>query len=275
MVQPAFRAGKDRQRNDEIDVTIRRATLIAVALVVLRSFVWVWWEQAHFDSDQAIHGLMALHIADGEAWPVFMYGQSYLLAIEAWLATHPDDAARVAAWRAQADAIRARYDARPSEPVPKRFDIDALARSGRPWRAAAAAATVAFLVGAIAGWVARSASAVGPSAFDTLNAEALSAHKLYIAEVRHPIEVRAAEQHLMPWLSRRVGTALRAPDLDGFSLKLLGGRLLPGPIGPAALFMYESPDGERPVRLRKRNHRFVCSDVQILRAAIPGTVERE
>ena len=33
-------------------------------------------------------------------------------AVEAWLANHPDDAARVAAWRAQAEAIRARYGAR-------------------------------------------------------------------------------------------------------------------------------------------------------------------
>ena len=49
----------------------------------------------------------------------------------------------------------------------------------------------------------------------------------------------------MPWLSKRVGTNLRAPDLKEYSLKLLGGRLLPGPIGPAALFMYESPTGER------------------------------
>ena len=32
-------------------------------------------------------------------------------AVEAWLASHPDDAARVAAWRAQAEAIRARYGA--------------------------------------------------------------------------------------------------------------------------------------------------------------------
>ena len=29
-------------------------------------------------------------------------------AVEAWLASHPEDAARVAQWRAQADAIRAR-----------------------------------------------------------------------------------------------------------------------------------------------------------------------
>ncbi|HKS63850.1 MAG TPA: anti-sigma factor, partial [Xanthobacteraceae bacterium] len=30
-------------------------------------------------------------------------------AVERWLASHAEDAARVAAWRAQADAIRARY----------------------------------------------------------------------------------------------------------------------------------------------------------------------
>ena len=46
---------------------------------------------------------------------------------------------------------------------------------------------------------------------------------------------RAGEEHLLPWLSRRVGATLRAPELDAFSLKLLGGRLLPGLNGPAAL----------------------------------------
>jgi anti-sigma factor RsiW len=57
--------------------------------------------------------------------------------------------------------------------------------------------------------------------------------------------VAAGERHLLPWLSRRVGTSLRAPDLASFELKLLGGRLLPGPRGPAALFMFEGPTGER------------------------------
>jgi anti-sigma factor RsiW len=176
-------------------------------------------------------------------------------AVEDWLALHPEDAARVAEWRAQAEAIRARYQGVGAEPAPVRFDIDRLARSARSWRtAAAAAAAIAFLAGAVAGWVAHSASAAGPSPSDVLSSEALSAHKLYIAEVRHPIEVRAAEQHLVPWLSRRVGAALRAPDLESYSLKLLGGRLLPGPIGPAALFMYESPAGER--------YTFYCSKSQ-------------
>ena len=169
-----------------------------------------------------------------------------LRAVEDWLAAHPEDAARIAEWRIQADAIRMRYDAVASEPVAARFDIDKLTRSRRGWRAIAAAAMIAaFVAGAVAGWLARGASASGPSPFEIFTVEALSAHKLYIAEVRHPIEVRAGEQHLLPWLSRRVGAALRAPDLDVFSLKLLGGRLLPGPIGPAALFMYEGLTGER------------------------------
>jgi anti-sigma factor RsiW len=172
-------------------------------------------------------------------------------AVEAWLASHPEDAARVAVWRAQADAIRARYGGVAVEPAPARLDIDQLARPRHIWPTAAATAAVAFLAGTVAGWVAHSASTGGPSPLEILHAEALSAHRLYIAEVRHPIEVRAGEQHLVPWLSRRVGTALRAPDLESFSLKLLGGRLLPGPIGPAALFMYESPDGER--------YTFYCS----------------
>jgi anti-sigma factor RsiW len=181
-------------------------------------------------------------------------------AVETWLSKHPDDAARVAAWRAQAEAIRARYGAIAAEPAPNRFDIERLARPRHVWPTAAAAAAVAFLAGAVAGWTAHSASIDGRSSFDILHAEALSAHKLYIAEVRHPIEVRAGEQHLVPWLSRRVGTALRAPDLEGFSLKLLGGRLLPGPIGPAALFMYETPDGER--------YTFYCSKSQGPRTAL-------
>jgi anti-sigma factor RsiW len=166
-------------------------------------------------------------------------------AVEDWLASHPDDAAHVAEWRTQAEAIRARYGAVAAEPAPDRFNLDRLMRTGRGWRAAAVAAALAALVGGTAGWMAHGVSAATPSAFELFTAEALTAHKLYIAEVRHPIEVRAAEDHLMPWLSRRVGTTLRTPDLDAFSLKLLGGRLLPGPIGPAALFMYEGPTGER------------------------------
>lgn len=167
-------------------------------------------------------------------------------AVETWLAVHPEDATRVAEWRAQGNAMRARYGAVAEEPVPPRFDLARLDRTARPWRTAAAAAMIAAVIGGVAGWMAHGASAAAPTIYQLLTAEALAAHRLYIAEMRHPIEVRANEAHLVPWLSKRIGADhLRAPNLEAYSLKLLGGRLLPGPIGPAALFMYESPTGER------------------------------
>src|SRR5262249_37771448 len=84
-------------------------------------------------------------------------------AVEAWLASHPEDAARVAHWRAQADAIRAHYGMIASEPVSPRFDLDKLARGARSWRAVAAAAViVAFLIGGGGGRMAHAASAAAP-----------------------------------------------------------------------------------------------------------------
>jgi anti-sigma factor RsiW len=166
-------------------------------------------------------------------------------AVEAWLATHSDDAARVAEWRAQADAIRARYGA--LEAVPARLDPANLARRSRSWRAIAAAAVfAAFAAGGVVGWMARGASAAAPSRFDTFTAQAIDAHKVYVVEVRHPVEVTGAERaHLVQWLSKRLDHELRIPDLEAIGLKLVGGRLLPGPFGPAAFCMYEGASGER------------------------------
>ena len=59
---------------------------IAALLVIARSAVFLLWEQSNFDSDQAMFGLMAKHIVEGRAWPMFIYGQDYMLALEAWLA---------------------------------------------------------------------------------------------------------------------------------------------------------------------------------------------
>jgi anti-sigma factor RsiW len=168
-------------------------------------------------------------------------------AVEAWLASHQDDANRVAAWRAQIDAIRLRYGSAATDPVPARLDLDRLARQGRSWRTIAAAAVLAaFVVGGAAGWVVRGTTDTGPSGFETFTSDAIDAHKLYVVDVRHPVEVPGSEaDHLVQWLSKRVGYELRAPDLRRLGLKLVGGRLLPGPTGAAAFFMYENESGER------------------------------
>lgn len=62
------------------------ALVVAWAVVVLKSLVYIVFEQSYFNSDQAIVGLMAKHLAEGRAFPLFFYGQSYLLAVDAWIA---------------------------------------------------------------------------------------------------------------------------------------------------------------------------------------------
>lgn len=71
-----------------MSVTLRRWPWAAAlaALVVARSFVFVFAAGSHFDSDQAVTGLMAKHLSELRAFPVFWYGQTYMLGVEAWLA---------------------------------------------------------------------------------------------------------------------------------------------------------------------------------------------
>ena len=166
--------------------------------------------------------------------------------VEAWLAAHPEDAARVESWRTMAQALHARYDAVLDEAVPKRLEIERLVQQPRRWFYGAIAATlVAFIAGGGAGWVARGAAAA-PSVFQSFTVDALDAHRLYVVEVRHPVEVPGNEvTHLQAWLTKRCGWDVRAPELAAAGLKLVGGRLLPGPSGPASFLMYESASGER------------------------------
>jgi anti-sigma factor RsiW len=166
--------------------------------------------------------------------------------VKAWLAAHADDAERVRSWRTMAETLHARYDAVADEPVPPRLDVDRLVREPRKWIYGAIAATlVAFIGGSGVGWVARGAAAA-PSTFQNFTVDALDAHRLYVVEVRHPVEVPGSERaHLQQWLTKRCGWEVRAPELGATGLKLVGGRLLPGPTGPASFLMYESATGER------------------------------
>jgi anti-sigma factor RsiW len=178
-------------------------------------------------------------------------------AVEAYLASHPDDAARVNAYRAQNETLHRAFD----EVLDESHSLRAgAARRPAPvrWRwGAALAATFAggAVVGALlhAGLVdERARGGAAPIA-----RQAALAHAAYVPEVRHPVEVAASdEQHLVAWLSKRLGTPLRAPSLAPAGYQLLGGRLLP-PAGeegsaPVALFMYENAQGKRLTLLVRR-----------------------
>lgn len=167
-------------------------------------------------------------------------------AVEAWLASHADDAARVAAWRKQAELLCHRYGHLEYETPPTRFNLDRLARRRYSVLAAVAACVAAFMIGVASGWTVHAIETERPSDLTRFTNDALLAYRLYTVEVRHPVEVPGDQRpHLVEWLSKRVGSPLHPPELDKQGLKLVGGRLLPGPTGPSAFFMYENTSGER------------------------------
>src|SRR5258708_29759436 len=113
-------------------------------------------------------------------------------AVETWLSSHPDDAARVAAWRAQAEAIRARYGAVIHEPIPNHLALGKIMRDRRSWSTvAAAAAVVAFVIGGVAGWMARGASAAAPTAVQLFPPHPIQAPKPFHREGPPPLQVQA------------------------------------------------------------------------------------
>ena len=165
--------------------------------------------------------------------------------VEAWLNERPDEASRIAALRQDRDALRATYGPIAAEPLPTRL-VAAAERAHAPaWRRAAAAVLL-FAVGAAAGWAAGYYGRPhDPERPDVVRA-AIGAHRVFIPEVRHPVEVSANEEaHLVQWLSKKLGHPLKAPDLSANGFRLVGGRLLSENGRPAALFMYENRYGLR------------------------------
>ena len=164
--------------------------------------------------------------------------------MEEWLATRPEEAARVADYRKLSDRLRAAYAPMLSEPIPEQL------ASQRPrWRLPAAALWLAVgtAIG-LAGTLTFSPYARGPAAGEPppVARRAALAHAVYSPEVRHPVEVTADQlEHLVAWLSARLRIPVRPPDLIPAGLLLLGGRLLPGEHGPSAQLMYQSANGRR------------------------------
>ncbi len=130
--------------------------------------------------------------------------------------------------------------------MPQRLQAT-LERRTRPLRFLRLAAALGWLsVGVAAGWLGRGAEVAAPPRTVQLVRDAALAHAVFVPEVRHPVEVAAdQEQHLVAWLSKRLGGEVRAPALAELGFELVGGRLLPAASGPAAQFMYQDGSGHR------------------------------
>jgi len=178
---------------------------------------------------------------------------SRMAEVEAWLAGRPEERGRVEAWRSQTALLRSLLDPVADEPVPaelKAIVTQSPARPARRWAMPAMAAALALAIGLGTGYQYGSNGWPFPDEShdmgEVVARAGYTAHRLYTAEVRHPVEVAADEKdHLVTWLSRRLDSPLKAPDLSDKGLRLLGGRLVPVGTQPGAQFMYEGANGDR------------------------------
>lgn len=169
----------------------------------------------------------------------------------------------LADWQRQHDQLRQLHAAQQHEPMPAALrnvaeHLQARQRRYHHWGrrgSMAAALLLAFGLGwgthdqwhgnpvAPLGNPPDSLASSAPRAFAQ---QAAIAYAVFQPEKRHPVEVPAAEQdHLVRWLSNRLGRSLTVPVLEAQGFELVGGRLLPGATAPRGQFMYEAPSGQR------------------------------
>jgi anti-sigma factor RsiW len=198
-------------------------------------------------------------------------------AVEAWIATHPEDAERARQWQADRTALHAALAggaASAADPLTRRLQEQvwsgggaaapgadsaaALGVSRRRWPVAAVAAAMFALGGAIGGaavWGWHRQTPSGELALLTPQGwvqRAAFAHSVYVPEQRHAVEVKAQEEHLSRWLTNRVAVPVKLFNLREQGFELVGGRLLPDGTGKSAQLMYEDAQKARvTVYLRK------------------------
>jgi anti-sigma factor RsiW len=168
-------------------------------------------------------------------------------AVEGRLAVDEEAAQRVRAWRQQRHALRTLHPEMLLEQVRRHRRSNRFVKWQR-WGGIAAAVLLAFGLGwgGHMQWESVAASRSVTPAAVAFARQAVSAHAVYMPEVRHPVEVEAAQQqHLVQWLSKRLNRQLKVPNLTGTGYELVGGRLLPGDNGARAQFMFQNAGGER------------------------------
>lgn len=212
-------------------------------------------------SEDELHGY-----ADGRLAP------ERVEQVEAALARDSDAAARVAAIRAENEALRRTLDPWLAEPVPARL----LAAATRPasrvrwswWRPGLALAAT-LVVGIAIGWFGRETLLARQGTPTSFAREAAFSHVIYARDQGRPVEVGAADEaRLVRWLTRRLGVEIAAPDLAGVGFSLVGGRLVAGNEKPTALLMYENADKQRLTLQWRKN------DAKSREAAFRYAVER-
>jgi anti-sigma factor RsiW len=197
--------------------------------------------------------------ADVNAYVDGQLASSRTPAVEEALVRDPALAQRVADLREQNAALRDAFDSWLEEAPPERLVAAAAGPAAiKPrvpaWLAMSAAAAASLVLGIAVGWFGRDVSLQRDGTPTTFARQAALVHVLYAGDVNRPVEIWAAEEkRLVNWLSKRLGFAVHAPDLNPLGFALVGGRLVAGNELPTALFVYENPDKQRlTLQVRKQ-----------------------
>ncbi len=194
-----------------------------------------------------------------------------LADVEAYLAENTTEARRVERLRHNREALRAALAPIAAEPVPPEMNLAGLIEARRHrftgWRNAAAAVML-LAVGGAGGWFAHQApprAGVAALAQETADNYAVYAHDRV-----QPVEFRANQQDtLRRWAAEKLGRPLTIPDLSGAGYRLMGGRLVATPHGPAMLVMYDNDRGNRLVLMTRLMERD--KEAPLAAHAIRGT----
>ena len=178
--------------------------------------------------------------------------------VETYLDDHPEARMRVARMVGLREEMRAAFAPVAAEPVPARLNlariVEARRRPARPaWQAMAAG--LLLLIGGAGGWGLREVVSPAPTGIEALAQSASMNYAVYAPDHTRPVELAAANRdELAGWFSARRKRPVGVPDLSGSGYRLMGGRRVATPQGPAGLLMYDDGHGARFVMLMRPMH---------------------
>jgi len=176
--------------------------------------------------------------------------------IASYLEAHPEIASRFGSYADHRSGLRSAFAAVADEPIPTRLNLaHMIGTPRRPrvsgWRAAAAAILL-LAAGGSGGWLLREMTSAPSEGVGALAREASANFSAYASDTVRPVEIRADKaMELIDWASARMGRRPVLPDLSKAGYRLMGGRVVSTPHGPALMLMYDDDRGGRLVMLTR------------------------
>jgi len=167
--------------------------------------------------------------------------------VESWLATHPEDAAKVHAYKLQNLLLRSLHDDVRTEPLPAPIEA-AVASPARPflrqhWMKIAATFLV-VAVSSLAGWHLHDYQSGVEGTERKFVERAFEEHVVFVSGGPGVEETSIArDERLRDVYTRHFNHPLTVPDLAGAGFVPTGRRLLHDKGVPTAQFMYKDPAG--------------------------------